>query len=360
MTAGYRWVQWNRHKRVYDTVLAAGILAYLAVFIGVSVLFFPAPGEIVLPVILMRAFGSLGIVMLHVILCIGPLARLNDLFAPLLYNRRHLGVAFFFVALGHGLIAVAFYGGFGVRDPVSAVAAGYGGFGSVSSFPFEFFGLIALCVFFAMAATSHDFWLANLGARTWKTLHMLVYVAYGLVVLHVVLGALQSERSTVFAVLLVAGVVMVCGLHIAAAGVQSGRDARSVRDSAGDHWLDVCAVDEIEPGAAKIVRRSGEESIAVFRDGDTYCAVSNVCAHQGGPLGEGRIIDGCVTCPWHGYQYRPADGQSPPPYTERIATYNVRVVLGRVRVDARGNAPGTPTTPAVVDRDGSPREPDDA
>jgi hypothetical protein len=33
-------------------------------------------------------------------------------------------------------------------------------------------------------------------------------------------------------------------------------------------------------------------------------------------LGEGKIVDGCITCPWHGYQYRPADGVAGP-FTER-------------------------------------------
>jgi len=216
----------------------------------------------------------------------------------------------------------------------------------VSSFPFEFLGFLALIVFFAMAATSHDFWLANLGARTWKVLHMLVYVAYGLVMMHVVLGALQSEQHPALALLLLAGVGTVTGLHLTAALVQARRDQRAVRVAREGTWLDVWAVGEIENGAAKIVRREGKESIAVFRDGDEYCAMSNVCAHQGGPLGEGRIVGGCVTCPWHGYQYRPSDGQSPPPYTEKVPTYDVRIVANRVEVDASANAPGTPTKPA--------------
>jgi DMSO/TMAO reductase YedYZ heme-binding membrane subunit len=48
-----------------------------------------------------------------------------------------------------------------------------------------------------MAATSHDFWLHNLTAPVWKRLHMLVYPAYGLLIAHVTLGALQSETSSV-------------------------------------------------------------------------------------------------------------------------------------------------------------------
>ena len=76
---------------------------------------------------------------------------------------------------------------------------------------------------------------------------------------------------------------------------------------------------------ARIVTAPGGERIAVFRDGDQIGALTNLCAHQNGPIGEGRIIDGCVTCPWHGYQYRLADGCAPPPFTEKLATYRVRI-----------------------------------
>lgn len=346
MTASYSWVQWNRHKLVYDAVLAAGVVGFVGAFVGVSMAVHRPPAEVGAEVLVMRALAVLALVMLHVILCIGPLARLSDVFAPLLYNRRHLGVTFFVVAFLHAFIAIGFYGGFGVRDPVSAVVAGYGTFGSVSAFPFEFLGLLALLIFFAMAATSHDFWLKNLGPRAWKTLHMLVYVAYGLVIGHVALGALQSERHPLLAIGLVAGVVLVSSLHIWSALVQAKRDGAAERAADGEGWLDAGAVGSIEDGAAVVVRRGGGESIAVFRDGDAYTALSNVCAHQGGPLGEGRIVGGCVTCPWHGYQYRPEDGQSPPPYTERVPTYDVRIRAGRVEVRAEAHAPGTRTTPA--------------
>ena len=93
---------------------------------------------------------------------------------------------------------------------------------------------------------------------------------------------------------------------------------------------------------ARIVTAPGGERIAVFRDGDQIGALTNLCAHQNGPIGEGRIIDGCVTCPWHGYQYRLADGCAPPPFTEKLATYRVRIRGGVVEVDPRPLPPGTP------------------
>jgi nitrite reductase/ring-hydroxylating ferredoxin subunit len=94
--------------------------------------------------------------------------------------------------------------------------------------------------------------------------------------------------------------------------------------------VDVCAVDEIPENRAKIGLVAGER-VAVFRYQGMISAVSNVCRHQNGPLGEGKIIDGCITCPWHGYQYRPDTGSSPPPYTDTIPTFRVRVNTRRGR-----------------------------
>jgi nitrite reductase/ring-hydroxylating ferredoxin subunit len=65
-------------------------------------------------------------------------------------------------------------------------------------------------------------------------------------------------------------------------------------------------------------------------------------------LGEGRIIDGCVTCPWHGYQYRPSDGRSPAPYSDRVCTYRLRVSEGRIQLDPNPLAAGTPVEPVAV------------
>ena len=46
-------------------------------------------------------------------------------------------------------------------------------------------------------------------------------------------------------------------------------------------------------------------------------------------------MDGCITCPWHGYQYRPESGSSPPPFNDVVPTYSLRVESGRVLVDPR-------------------------
>ncbi len=346
MTSTYTWVQWNHHKRVYDLVLGGCVASYLAVFVAASIATHRDPAAISLPIVAMRAFATLAIVLLHVILCIGPLARFTTLVAPLLYNRRHLGVTMFLAALIHAAIAIAYYGGFGLRSPVPAVVAGYSSFGSVSGFPFEVLGFGALLILFVMASTSHDFWLANLSARVWKNLHMLVYVAYALVLLHVALGAVQSEANPVYAGLLLLGAVIVSGLHVAA-GLRE-RSTERHAPAPETAWIDVGSVDDIENNHAKVVCLRERERIAVFKYDGKVSAVSNVCAHQGGPLGEGRVVGGCVTCPWHGYQYLPDKGQSPPPFTETIPTYQVRLEGRRILISPEANPPGTPVEPPSV------------
>jgi nitrite reductase/ring-hydroxylating ferredoxin subunit len=180
----------------------------------------------------------------------------------------------------------------------------------------------------------------------WKSLHLLVYLAYGLVVAHVALGALQAERHPFLLAVFGAGVLWILGLHLVAGWRERSGDRERVRSDA-DAWVLVCGVDEIGEKRARVVTLGGER-VAVFRYDGKLSAISNLCQHQNGPLGEGRIIDGCVTCPWHGYQYRPEDGRSPPPFEERVATYRVKLEESRVLVDPRALPRGTRVEPASI------------
>jgi nitrite reductase/ring-hydroxylating ferredoxin subunit len=141
-------------------------------------------------------------------------------------------------------------------------------------------------------------------------------------------------------------VTPVVGLQLWAAWRASQAD---VQAPAGPDWLQVGPALDIPHNRAHVVEPLGAERIAVFRYDGQVAAVSNVCRHQGGPLGEGRVIDGCITCPWHGYQYRPEDGCSPPPFTERITTYRTRVVQGVVWVHPVPLPPGTVVAPSRID-----------
>jgi sulfoxide reductase heme-binding subunit YedZ len=333
MSVKYRFIDWNPAKKAYDMALAAGLVVYLGLFVGIG---FAMHADATIETLLIRALATAAFLLLHVILSIGPLCRLNPKFLPLLYNRRHLGVTMFLVALAHAVFSIVQFHALGNVNPiVSLLTSGRG---------FQTFGATALVIFFLMAATSHDLWLAKLGPRSWKTLHMGVYLAYALVVVHVALGALHSEARPVLAVATGAGMAWILGLHVVAAFHERAADRDTPRVE--DGWIDAGSVEAIEDGGARIV--CAGERIAVFRYGGKLSAVSNVCRHQGGPLGEGRVIDGCITCPWHGYQYLPANGRSPAPFTEKVATYDVRVVGGRVYVNPEPHEPGTPVEPAHV------------
>ncbi|MEO0575315.1 MAG: Rieske 2Fe-2S domain-containing protein [Pseudomonadota bacterium] len=163
---------------------------------------------------------------------------------------------------------------------------------------------------------------------------MLVYIAYGSVVIHVAFGAMQDQGLMPLAVLLVASASVLSALHIVVAWRK--RVAPAI-DS--DGWATVDNALAIADGVARVVNVAGDRA-AVFRFGDELVAVSAVCQHQNGPLGEGCIIDGLITCPWHGYQYDPRNGRSPAPYTETIPTFDLRTHDGVVQIKTTPNAPG--------------------
>lgn len=344
MSAGYRAISWNPQKKAYDLVIVSGVVLYLAIFIGLSSLLHPnATAE----TILIRAIGTAAFLLLNIILCIGPLCRLNPRFLPMLYNRRHLGVTMFLLGLAHAVFSVFQFHAQGDTSPILSVFISNTRFNSVPDFPFQQLGSIALFILFLMAATSHDFWLHNLTAPVWKRLHMMVYFAYALLVAHIALGALQSEHSPLLAAALLGSVGTVCSLHLAAARRESRLDSQS---EPTDRFVEVCGIEDIKENRARIVCLSGER-VAIFKYDGRLSAVSNVCQHQNGPLGEGRVIDGCITCPWHGYQYLPDSGSAPPPFTEKIPTFNLRVINDRVLVDPTPNPPGTRVEPIHVSAD---------
>jgi nitrite reductase/ring-hydroxylating ferredoxin subunit/DMSO/TMAO reductase YedYZ heme-binding membrane subunit len=324
MSVRYNAVLWNRQKKVYDVIVAALSFSYIVVFAGLGSLIHP---NATIETLLIRALGTLAFLMLHIVLCIGPLCRLDRRFLPLLYNRRHLGVATFLVGLSHGVFSLIQFHALGDVNPLVSLLSSNTRFDSVAQFPFQLLGFLALLILFLMAATSHDFWLHNLTPVVWKRLHMMVYAVYALLVGHVGLGALQSETSPILVSVVATGLVVVCTLHLLAGKKETATD--SVASVHGDKFVEACDFESIPEKRARVVVLK-DERIAIFRHDGKVSAVSNVCRHQNGPLGEGKIIDGCITCPWHGYQYIPETGASPPPFTDKVATYETRIVNGKV------------------------------
>src|SRR5208283_478466 len=134
MSVQYGAISWNRQKKVYDVTLLLLLALYLGTFIGVGAWRNPSATA---ETLLIRALGTAAFLLLHVVLCIGPLARLDRRFLPLLYNRRHLGVATFLVGLAHGAFATVYYHGFGKVNPLLSLLGTNTAYTSLAAFPFE-------------------------------------------------------------------------------------------------------------------------------------------------------------------------------------------------------------------------------
>lgn len=351
MSHAYRPVQWTPSKFVYDAVLIVGVIAYIAVFTTLQPMFEDPARALDKPTVRMKAFGTCAFLMLTMILCIGPLARLDQRFLALLYNRRHFGVIMFSVAAAHGMFVVDWYHVWSNTPKYVSVLASNTNFTSLTGFPFEIFGILALLWLCVMAVTSHDFWLAFLGAPLWKALHMGVYGVYFLVVLHVGLGILQDATGPGYLIMTVASVVLVTGLHLAAGRQEMALDIAAPQTAA---WIPVAKARDLVRDRGLVVFLPGGVRAAVFRygeEGERVSGLSNACQHQNGPLGEGRVLFDCVTCPWHGFQYRPEDGCSPPPFTEKVPTYRLKLEGDELFIDPNANPPGTYQEPVILPKE---------
>lgn len=337
-------VQWNRQKYGYDALIVGGFGLFILVFIGAG-LALSAADPVVLAI---RSLGLCAFVSLHLILLIGPLARLSDRFKPWLYNRRHLGVATALLSLAHAGLVIAWYHGSGVTDPLASVIGGYGNYGVAVEFPFETLGLAALFILLIMAATSHDFWLSWLTPPVWKTMHMAVYAAYGLLVGHVALGAAQFDKSGGLLWGTAAGVVIISSAQLLSA-LKGRKDDRA--EVSCIEWIEVPDAPSIPLNRARTIMPPEGERIAVFRHTAGYSAIMAVCSHQNGPLGEGCIRDGLITCPWHGFQFDPETGEAPAPFEDKVRTHALKYEDGRLWVAVEPFPFGTVTPALEINHD---------
>ena len=72
-------------------------------------------------------------------------------------------------------------------------------------------------------------------------------------------------------------------------------------------WHDLMPAAEL-PDRSPVKRLVGEVPVVVIRDGRKVHVLAGRCSHLSGPLFEGKLADGCLTCPWHGSVFRVSDG----------------------------------------------------
>jgi nitrite reductase (NADH) small subunit len=64
----------------------------------------------------------------------------------------------------------------------------------------------------------------------------------------------------------------------------------------------VCSTEDVVEDSPYVAEVDGLQIAVFYADGE-YFALNNVCPHQGGPLGQGKVEEKCVYCPWHGWQF---------------------------------------------------------
>jgi nitrite reductase/ring-hydroxylating ferredoxin subunit len=89
-------------------------------------------------------------------------------------------------------------------------------------------------------------------------------------------------------------------------------------------FVRVAFTHEIPSGTGRTVEVDGIR-IAVFNVGGAFFAVDNTCPHAGGPLGEGKLCEAVVECPWHGWKFSVISG-------ERVGNPAITVTRCAVRI----------------------------
>ena len=72
--------------------------------------------------------------------------------------------------------------------------------------------------------------------------------------------------------------------------------------------------------------------VAIFRLGDAFHAIDNLCLHRAGPLCEGDIVNDVVTCPWHGWSYEIKTGTLVQDPQVGVSRHDIRVDGDQVSV----------------------------
>ena len=155
-----------------------------------------------------------------------------------------------------------------------------------------------------------DFSTTDGRARVRATVHSSLMVVS--LVVYLVSLAIRASGPTSRSVPIVLSII---GYLILAGGAFAGGDVvyllgnvvdRHAWRPSGTKWQPV-EVGEVPEGTL-VKAKVGAQALVLIRSGDTIHGLHDQCAHAGGPLGEGTLVDGCVECPWHGSRFEIATG----------------------------------------------------
>jgi nitrite reductase/ring-hydroxylating ferredoxin subunit/uncharacterized membrane protein len=178
--------------------------------------------------------------------------------------------------------------------------------------------LLGTIVFMVLAAVSGlaDYSDTQGTALTRATLHgtLMVVTLVILIVSALIRAGGPTDRALPIALSIIGFLLITAGAFVGGdvAYVFGNMVSRHAFRGAGTKWikLDTGSITDMAalPEATPTKMRAGINDLLVVRIGDTVHVMHNVCAHAGGPLNEGELVDGCIQCPWHGSRFRLTDG----------------------------------------------------
>ena len=199
--------------------------------------------------------------------------------------------------------------------------------------------LVGTIIFMVLSAISGlaDYSDTSGIALTRATLHATIMVVTLLILIVSALmrAGAPADRTIPIALSIIAFVLISIGAFVGGdvAYVFGNMVNRHAFRGPGTKWvtLDTGPVADLGtlPEATPTKMRAGINDLVVVRLGETVHALYAVCAHAGGPLNEGTVVDGCVECPWHGSRFRLSDGlarQGPTVYDQ--PSYELRAAEG--------------------------------
>lgn len=326
---------------------------------------------------------------LNVVLWIGPWSRFVPRVRTWYRHRRHLGVVTFFLALLHFSLVLGYIFNYSLRATYSALFTLFGFTGlfllfflALTSFDWQqkhvgntrwkwiHLGMFILylvgfvtALFNARAqgakvesyqwlvfAAFFLFWVivAPWGLapkivkymKGWKQLHVLIHLGFFALVLHVWMAFIVSGASWLKLAFIII-VAFTWGSHLVGWLIKWQQDrelkkrasqSRPITIEGKEYWS-VGQVNEFQEGKGKkfLIKNL---PIAVFRYQEKFFGLFAVCPHQKGPMEKGKIVNGYVECPWHGWQYSCETGMGPPGFHDRVAFYPCVVQEGVVYVSA--------------------------
>ncbi|MGQ0635187.1 MAG: Rieske 2Fe-2S domain-containing protein [Planctomycetaceae bacterium] len=97
-------------------------------------------------------------------------------------------------------------------------------------------------------------------------------------------------------------------------------------------WHPLGRVDDLKQRQLQLIEIQGTKIALSYRDG-AFGAISGVCLHVGGPLGEGTIQNDYVVCPWHQWMFHRISGEARPGIPAAVSRYELKEEAGQLLIN---------------------------